>query len=139
MSTPHVEHHHDNSHALGENATLREPISADGTPEIGKTYTVPARNGRAVRVKSGQTIRITNTHGTQVCDTWIFNADHLDENIAYWIDRHPYIRHFVWNNLDPSMGRAEVNQDQYTPRLADFELSLHRALTSWDSHPVTTV
>lgn len=57
------------------------------------------------------------------------NADHLDENVAYWIAQHPYIRHFVWNNLDPSMGRAEVNQDQYTPRLADFELSLQRALT----------
>jgi len=57
------------------------------------------------------------------------NADHLDENIAYFIEHHPYIRHFVWNNLDPSMGRAEVNQDQFTPRLADFELSLHRALT----------
>jgi MoaA/NifB/PqqE/SkfB family radical SAM enzyme len=57
------------------------------------------------------------------------NADHLDENIAYWIAHHPYIRHFVWNNLDPSMGRAEVNQAVYTPRLSDFELSLHRALT----------
>ncbi len=56
------------------------------------------------------------------------NSDHLDENIRYWMTNHPYIRHFVWNNLDPSMGRAEVNQDQYTPRLADFELSLHRAL-----------
>lgn len=56
------------------------------------------------------------------------NADHLDENIRHWIAEHPYIQHFVWNNLDPSMGRAEVNQDQYTPRLADFELSLHRAL-----------
>ncbi len=56
------------------------------------------------------------------------NADHLDENIAHWMRHHPYIRHFVWNNLDPSMGRAEVNQDQFTPRLADFELSLHRAM-----------
>jgi hypothetical protein len=56
------------------------------------------------------------------------NADHLDENIRYWMEHHPHIRHFVWNNLDPSMGRAEVNQDQYTPRLADFEVSLHRAL-----------
>lgn len=56
------------------------------------------------------------------------NADHLDESIAYWIQHHPFIRHFVWNNLDPSMGRAEVNQDQFTPRLADFELSLHRAM-----------
>jgi hypothetical protein len=56
------------------------------------------------------------------------NADHLDENIRHWIGHHPHVRHFVWNNLDPSMGRAEVNQDEYTPRLADFEVSLHRAL-----------
>jgi organic radical activating enzyme len=56
------------------------------------------------------------------------NADHLDQNIRYWIEHHPHIRHFVWNNLDPSMGRAEVNQAQFTPRLADFELSLQRAL-----------
>lgn len=56
------------------------------------------------------------------------NADHLDENIRYWIARHPRVRHFVWNNLDPSMGRAEVNQARFTPRLADFELSLHRAM-----------
>ncbi len=35
----------------------------------------------------------------------------------------------MWNNLDPSMGRAEVNQADFTPRLADFERSLHRALS----------
>ncbi len=56
------------------------------------------------------------------------NADHLDENVRELTRLHPHVRHFVWNNLDPSMGRAEVNQDQFTPRLADFELSLHRAL-----------
>ncbi|MGM0575883.1 MAG: radical SAM protein [Myxococcota bacterium] len=56
------------------------------------------------------------------------NADHLDESVAYWLEHHPYIPHFVWNNLDPSMGRAEVNQDRFVPRLADFEASLKRAL-----------
>jgi MoaA/NifB/PqqE/SkfB family radical SAM enzyme len=56
------------------------------------------------------------------------NADHLDENVRYWIERHPHVRHFIWNNLDPSMGRAEVNQEQFTPRLADFEVSLARAM-----------
>jgi len=56
------------------------------------------------------------------------NADHLDENVKVLVEQHPHVRHFVWNNLDPSMGRAEVNQDQFTPRLADFELSLSRAL-----------
>ncbi|MEZ4453763.1 MAG: hypothetical protein R3B09_30185, partial [Nannocystaceae bacterium] len=45
-----------------------------------------------------------------------------------FLRHHPFIRHFVWNNLDPSMGRAEVNQERFVPRLADFELSLHRAL-----------
>jgi MoaA/NifB/PqqE/SkfB family radical SAM enzyme len=56
------------------------------------------------------------------------NADHLDGNVRYLTHHHPFVRHFVWNNLDPSMGRAEVNQDQFTPRLADFELSLERAM-----------
>jgi len=56
------------------------------------------------------------------------NADHLDRTVKVLTGRFPQLRHFVWNNLDPSMGRAEVNQDQFTPRLADFELSLHRAL-----------
>ena len=56
------------------------------------------------------------------------NADHLDESVRYLIAHHPFVRHFVWNNLDPSMGRAEVNQESFVPRLADFELSLHRAL-----------
>ena len=56
------------------------------------------------------------------------NAEHLDENIRYFLQHHPQVRHFVWNNLDPSMGRAEVNQEQFTPRLADFERSLGRAM-----------
>jgi MoaA/NifB/PqqE/SkfB family radical SAM enzyme len=57
------------------------------------------------------------------------NADHLHENVEHFIEHHPGVRHFVWNNLDPSMGRAEVNQARFTPRLADFEVSLHRALS----------
>jgi MoaA/NifB/PqqE/SkfB family radical SAM enzyme len=56
-----------------------------------------------------------------------FNADHLDENVREFTRRFPFIRHFVWNNLDPSMGRAETNRDT-AHRLADFELSLARAM-----------
>jgi MoaA/NifB/PqqE/SkfB family radical SAM enzyme len=55
------------------------------------------------------------------------NADHLDENVRTFTARFPFIRHFVWNNLDPSMGRAETNRDT-AHRLADFELSLARAM-----------
>ena len=61
------------------------------------------------------------------------NCDHLHETIAFWIENHPHIRHFVWNNLDPSMGRAEVNQDQYLHKLKDFEWSLTQACRMLDS------
>ena len=56
-----------------------------------------------------------------------FNADHLDDNVRYFTNRFPFVSHFVWNNLDPSMGRAETNRDT-AHRLADFELSLARAM-----------
>jgi MoaA/NifB/PqqE/SkfB family radical SAM enzyme len=56
-----------------------------------------------------------------------FNADHLDQNVKAFTTRFPFLRHFVWNNLDPSMGRAETNRDT-AHRLADFELSLSRAM-----------
>ena len=72
----------DNGDSLGINATLKEPISLDGTPVLGETYTVPARCGRAVRLKAGEVIKIVNTHGTQVCDTWLFNSEDLSEFLS---------------------------------------------------------
>ena len=56
-----------------------------------------------------------------------FNADHLDATVRHLADRHPIVTHFVWNNLDPSMGRAETNRDT-AHRLRDFEVSLARAM-----------
>ena len=43
---------------------------------------IPARMGRAARLKAGQSIRIINTHGHQVVDTWAFNADDLGEFLS---------------------------------------------------------
>ncbi|HVG46724.1 MAG TPA: urea carboxylase-associated family protein [Rubellimicrobium sp.] len=40
---------------------------------------VPARRGRAVRLNVGQAIRIVNTHGSQVVDTWAFRAGDMGE------------------------------------------------------------
>ena len=45
----------------------------------GETITIPARSGKAARVKKGQTVKVINTHGEQVVDTWAFNADDLGE------------------------------------------------------------
>ncbi len=59
----------------GENRSLSIAVSADGLPEIGRRYTVEARCGVAVRVVAGQLLNVENTHGTQVCDFWAFDAD----------------------------------------------------------------
>jgi len=40
---------------------------------------VPAREGKAQALSQGESIRIVNTHGSQVVDTWAFNADDLGE------------------------------------------------------------
>jgi uncharacterized protein YcgI (DUF1989 family) len=40
---------------------------------------IPARRGKAARLEKGRSIRLVNTHGTQVVDTWAFNADDLAE------------------------------------------------------------
>ncbi len=40
---------------------------------------IPARRGKAVRVHRGQRIKVINTKGQQVVDTWAFNADDLHE------------------------------------------------------------
>jgi uncharacterized protein len=41
--------------------------------------TIPARHGKAAFVKKGQRVKVINTHGTQVVDTWAFNANNLRE------------------------------------------------------------
>ena len=41
--------------------------------------TIPARKGKAARVKKGQRVKLINTHGSQVVDTWAFNSDDLTE------------------------------------------------------------
>lgn len=43
---------------------------------------LPARKGRAVALNAGQSIRIVNTHGHQVVDTWAFNAQDLGEFLS---------------------------------------------------------
>ena len=41
--------------------------------------TIPARRGKAARVRAGQHIAVINTHGEQVVDTWAFVGEDLHE------------------------------------------------------------
>jgi len=49
---------------------------------MSEVHVVPARQGRAVALKAGQSIKIINTHGHQVVDTWAFNAADLNEFLS---------------------------------------------------------
>lgn len=40
---------------------------------------IPARKGKAVFLNEGQSIRVIDTYGSQVVDTWIFNQNDLNE------------------------------------------------------------
>ena len=45
----------------------------------GGRETIPARSGRALRLGAGEALKLVNTHGTQVVDTWAFNAGDMTE------------------------------------------------------------
>jgi hypothetical protein len=40
---------------------------------------IPARKGKAVRLRKGQRIKVINTKGQQVVDTWAFNSEGMHE------------------------------------------------------------
>jgi uncharacterized protein YcgI (DUF1989 family) len=51
----------------------------NGSPE---RIVIPARRGKAHRVRAGQVIRVINTHGQQVVDTWAFAAADPREHMS---------------------------------------------------------
>jgi uncharacterized protein YcgI (DUF1989 family) len=59
-----------------------EPRASEKGPmATPQTHTIPARRGAAARVAAGQRIKVINTHGTQVVDTWAFNG----RDVAEWM------------------------------------------------------
>src|SRR5215468_9131218 len=40
---------------------------------------VPARSGKAVKIREGSCVKLINTQGSQVVDTWAFNASDMKE------------------------------------------------------------
>jgi uncharacterized protein YcgI (DUF1989 family) len=44
--------------------------------------TIPARRGKAALVSAGQHLRVINTHGTQVVDTWAFVQHDTGERLS---------------------------------------------------------
>jgi len=62
-----------------------------------------------------------------------YNADHLHLLVRWVVEQHPFVRHFVWDHLDPSMNRATENPD-VIPRLWESEISLKEAMDYLSAH-----
>jgi uncharacterized protein len=72
----------DPARANGANASAKTVLGDGGFLEPGLFYPVPAREGRAIRLAAGQSLRMANPHGTQVGDFWAFNACDLREHLS---------------------------------------------------------
>src|SRR5712691_11320319 len=48
---------------------------------------IPARRGKAVRLRLGQSVRVINTTGQQVVDTWAFRAGDIAEFMSMELSR----------------------------------------------------
>jgi uncharacterized protein YcgI (DUF1989 family) len=66
--------------------------------------TIPARRGKAAQLRRGQSIKIINTHGEQVIDTWAFVESHMVEFMSMHHTRTSLLK------LVPQTGDTLVTQ-----------------------------
>ncbi len=69
---------------------------------------VPGSHARAVRVGAAETVRVVNTHGTQVVDFWALRADRPEIAMSM---QHSRIR---WRNLRPHPGDEMLDEERST-------------------------
>ena len=81
---------------------------------MSKPSLIPARAGAAAYVKAGQTIKVINTHGDQVVDTWAFNTANLKEFMSMEHTRPQTLR------ITPKVG-DEMLTNQRRPILTLLE------------------
>ena len=114
----------------GSNQSLDIAISADGTAEMGRTYTIPARCGIAVRLARGQVLSIVNPSGHQVCDFFAFAAGNLNEHLSM------HHLHTSIASIFPKLGDALVS-NQRRPLLtitADTSPGVHDTIIACCDH-----
>jgi uncharacterized protein YcgI (DUF1989 family) len=73
------------------------------TDRVVRRLTIPASHAAAVAVRKGEILDVVNTHGTQVVDTWAFNAGDRAEFMSMAHTRSVNSR--VW----PAFGQSFVS------------------------------
>ena len=71
-----------------------------------QTITIPARSGKATQIQKGQLIRVINTHGEQVVDTWAFNAIDVAEFMSMEHSRVHFLK------LRPEVGDTFITNQR---------------------------
>ncbi len=59
---------------------------------MGEQITIPARQGKAVQIRAGEHIKVINTHGAQVVDTWAFASFDMAEVMSMEHTRATLVR-----------------------------------------------
>lgn len=70
------------------------------------SVTVPGSHGRAIRLSAGETVRVVNTHGTQVVDFWALRADRPEIAMSMQHSR------VLWSHLRPHPGDAMLDEER---------------------------
>ena len=70
------------------------------------TITIPARSGKATQIQKGQLIRVINTYGEQVVDTWAFNAIDVTEFMSMEHSRVHFLK------LRPEVGDTFITNQR---------------------------
>jgi MoaA/NifB/PqqE/SkfB family radical SAM enzyme len=65
-----------------------------------------------------------------------YNADHLSSVVWFIVQNYPHVKHFSFNNLDPTSERAEKNKDTI-PRFSDLEVELKKMVNVLNKYQKT--
>ncbi|QEU03678.1 DUF1989 domain-containing protein [Pseudomonas oryzihabitans] len=76
-------------------------------PSPAASIVIPAGHGKAIRLRTGQSVQVINTHGTQVVDCWAWNAYDLNEYMCMEATR-VYTQH-----LNPVVGDSFVTSERH--------------------------
>jgi uncharacterized protein YcgI (DUF1989 family) len=73
---------------------------------MNEQVTIPARKGKAAFVENARSIKLINTHGYQIVDTWAFNKHDLREHLSM---EHCRV---AINSLRPKVGDTFVTNNR---------------------------
>ncbi len=66
----------------GEIPSAYQTLAKDGRLRPGTPYTIPAREGRAMRLRKGELLSVINSSGSQVGDFWAFAEGDCNEYLS---------------------------------------------------------